>query len=279
MTSPLILSEIFIYPVKSLSGIRLSEALVEERGLRHDRRWLIIDDNNFFVTQRQHPPMALIDVSLGSEGLFLRHRTYDLGELVVPFLPQTLNIVNVTVWDDQIEAVIVSDSVNEWLSQALGFSVRLVYLPETSPRLADRRYSPLDINVSFADGYPFLLVGQSSLDDLNVRLPQPISMLRFRPNLVFEGGLAYDEDQWYEFSIGRLSFYGVKPCARCVLTTVDPEKGEMAGKEPLRTLSTYRKQNNKIFFGQNVVTAQTGIIRVGDEIIISSRQQRQTMSV
>ncbi len=278
MKTSLILSEIFIYPVKSLGAISLTQAQVEERGLRYDRRWLIIDENNRFVTQREHPQIALIDVSIADDGLLLRHRIHHLGVLKVPFQPETFDLLKVTVWDDQIEAVIVNERSNQWLSEALGFSVRLVYLPDTSLRLADRDYAPFDVNVSFADGFPFLLIGQSSLDDLNTRLPKSVSMLRFRPNLVFEGEIPYDEDQWYEFTIGNLTFFGVKPCARCVLTTIDPEKGEVTGKEPLRTLSTYRKRNNKIFFGQNLLTRQTGIIKVGDEISIKSRKPRQTMS-
>lgn len=278
MTSALILSEIFIYPIKSLGAIRLTHAQVEERGLRHDRRWLIIDDNNRFVTQRSYPNMALIEVTMTDMGLQLRHRSRDLSALLVPFQPETFDLLTVTVWDDQIEAVIVNDASNRWLSEALGFSARLVYLPDTSPRLADSNYAPFDANVSFADGFPFLIIGQSSLDDLNTRLPEPVSMIRFRPNLVFEGGMPYDEDQWYEFTIGKLTFFGVKPCARCILTTVDPEKGEIVGKEPLKTLSTYRKRNNKIFFGQNVMTNQSGVLKIGDEIQVVSRKSRQTMS-
>lgn len=278
MTSALILSEIFIYPIKSLGAIRLTHAQVEERGLRYDRRWLIIDDNNRFVTQRSYPNMALIEVTMTDMGLRLRHRSRDLSALLVPFQPETFDLVTVTVWDDQIEAVIVNDASNRWLSEALGFSARLVYLPDTSPRLADSNYAPFDANVSFADGFPFLIIGQSSLDDLNTRLPEPVSMIRFRPNLVFEGGMPYDEDQWYEFTIGKLTFFGVKPCARCILTTVDPEKGEIVGKEPLKTLSTYRKRNNKIFFGQNVMTNQSGVLKIGDEIQVVSRKSRQTMS-
>ncbi len=278
MTSALILSEIFIYPVKSLGPIRLAQAQVEERGLRYDRRWLIIDDNNRFVTQRSYPNMALIEVVLTDMGLQLRHRARDLGALIVPFQPETFDLVTVTVWDDQIEAVMVNDASNRWLSEALGFSARLVYLPDTSPRLADSNYAPFEANVSFADGFPFLVIGQSSLDDLNTRLTEPVSIIRFRPNLVFEGGIPYDEDQWYEFTIGKLTFFGVKPCARCILTTVDPEKGEIVGKEPLKTLSTYRKRNNKIFFGQNVMTNQSGMLKIGDEIQVVSRKSRQTMS-
>ncbi|MCA0229610.1 MAG: MOSC domain-containing protein [Bacteroidetes bacterium] len=278
MNTSLILSDIYIYPVKSLGAIRVSQAEVEERGLRFDRRWVVIDDTNRFVTQRQHPTMALIEVTLTDNGLELRHRTRDLGVLTVPVLPETFDLVPVTVWDDTIEAVVVNDACNRWLTEALGFSVRLMYLPDTSPRLADPDYAPFDVNVSFADGFPFLLIGQSSLDDLNTRLPDAVSMVRFRPNFVFEGGEPYDEDQWYEFTIGGIRFYGVKPCARCVLTTVDPEKGEISGKEPLRTLSTYRKRNNKIFFGQNVVTQESGRIKVGDEVVVVSRKVRYTMS-
>lgn len=278
MNTSLILSQIFIYPVKSLGPIRLTQSDVEERGLRYDRRWLIIDDNNCFVTQRSYPAMALIEVAITADGLQLRHRTRELGTLFVPFYPETFDLLTVTVWDDQVEAVIVNDTANRWLSEVLGFSARLVYLPDTSSRPADPNYAPFEANVSFADGFPFLIIGQSSLDDLNTRLPESVSMIRFRPNLVFEGGLPYDEDQWYEFNIGKLAFYGVKPCARCILTTVDPEKGEIAGKEPLKTLSSYRKRNNKIFFGQNGLTNQTGAIKIGDEIRVISRKARQTMS-
>lgn len=278
MNTSLILSDIYIYPVKSLGAIRVSQAEVEERGIRFDRRWVVIDDTNRFVTQRQHPTMALIEVTLTDHGLELRHRTRDLGALTVPALPETFDLVPVTVWDDTIEAVVVNDTCNRWLTEALGFSVRLMYLPDTSPRLADPDYAPFDVNVSFADGFPFLLIGQSSLDDLNTRLPDAVSMVRFRPNFVFEGGEPYDEDQWYEFTIGGIRFYGVKPCARCILTTVDPEKGEISGKEPLRTLSSYRKRNNKIFFGQNVVTQESGRIKVGDEVVVVSRKVRYTMS-
>ena len=131
MNTPLLISEIFIYPVKSLGGISLPQAEVEERGLRYDRRWLVIDDNNRFVTQRQYPGMALIEVSITDTGLQLRHRTRDLDTLTVPFQPETFDLVTVTLWDDQIESVIVNDASNHWLSEALGFSARLVYLPDT----------------------------------------------------------------------------------------------------------------------------------------------------
>ncbi|MEZ4903039.1 MAG: MOSC domain-containing protein [Spirosomataceae bacterium] len=278
MNTSLILSQIFIYPVKSLGGIALTHAQVEERGLRYDRRWLIIDDHHVFVTQRKHPQMALIEVAIVENGLLLHHRTKDIEDLMIPFQPQTLDLVNVTIWDDQVEAVIVNDGANLWLTQVLGFPARLVYLPDTSPRPVDSHYAPFEADVSFADGYPFLLIGQSSLDDLNTRLQDAVTIMRFRPNFVFEGGLPYEEDQWYEFAIGNILFYGVKPCARCILTTVNPETGEIDGKEPVKTLSTYRKRNNKIYFGQNLLTQQIGTLKIGDEISILSRKIRLTRS-
>jgi len=278
MNIPLILSQIFIYPVKSLGGIALTHAQVEQRGLRYDRRWLIIDDNNVFVTQRRHPQMALIEVAIVENGLQLHHRTQDVTDLLVPFQPERLDLVTVTIWDDQVEAVVVNDAANDWLTEVLGFSARLVYLPDSSPRPVDRKYAPFEADVSFADGYPFLIIGQSSLDDLNTRLQDSVSVVRFRPNFVFEGGSPYEEDQWYEFTIGDVLFYGVKPCVRCILTTVNPETGEMSGKEPVRTLSNYRRRNNKIFFGQNLLTQQAGAIKIGNQIRVLSHIVRLTMS-
>jgi uncharacterized protein len=279
MHTELFLSQILIYPVKSLGGIALQKATIEERGLQHDRRWLVIDTHNRFLSQREFSKMALIEVALGENELILKHRTQPVAPLRVPFLPQTFDILNVTVWNDTIEAVVVSDACNAWLSTVLDAPVRLVYLPDTSPRPADSNYAHFDTNVSFADGFPYLLISQASLHDLNTRLSEPVEMLRFRPNLVVEGALPYDEDQWFEFEIGHSAFYGVKPCARCIMTTVNPETGEIAGKEPLKTLATYRKVNNKIFFGQNIITRNTGTLQVGDSVRVMSRKQRQTFSL
>lgn len=272
------LSEIYIYPIKSLSGIKLNEALVEERGLQHDRRWLLINTENQFLSQRSNAEMALIDVQISETGLKVQHRQKaSLGVLEIPFQPQTSTSINVTVWDDTISATIVNEASNNWFSEALGSEVRLAFMPNSSLRPADSKYAPFENNVSFADGYPYLVIGQSSLDDLNNRLDNQISMLRFRPNFVVTGGLPYEEDHWYEFEIGNLSFLGVKPCARCVMPTIDPETA-LKGKEPLLTLNSYRKLNNKIFFGQNVLAKNYGTLKVGDDVKILSRKIRQTSS-
>jgi len=138
-------------------------------------------------------------------------------------------------------------------------------MPEATRREIDPKYAQNGEAVSFADGYPYLIISQGSLDDLNSRLTEPITMTRFRPNLVVSDCPAYDEDTWLDFHLGDIPFYGPKPCARCVLTTIDPDTGQ-TGKEPLRTLTSYRNRNNKILFGQNAIAKSTGVLRVGDTI-------------
>nr|WP_033402385.1 MOSC N-terminal beta barrel domain-containing protein [Dyadobacter beijingensis] len=257
------LSEIWIYPVKSLGGIRLPKALTEERGLQYDRRWMIIDENNVFITQRAHHQMALIDVALQDSGLkiFLRNDPADF--VIAPYQPIAAVPVKVTVWDDVAEAVTVSAEADEWLSRHLGLNLRLVMMPDSTERKADPRYAQHNENVSFADGFPYLVISQASLDELNSRLAEPITMRRFRPNLVISGTEPFAEDQWKHITIGNLRFEVVKPCARCVLTTINPETAEK-GPEPLKTLASYRRAGNKILFGQNVTAQDFGEISEGD---------------
>ncbi|HEV7349994.1 MOSC domain-containing protein [Telluribacter sp.] len=264
------LSEIWIYPIKSLGGIRLDEAQVLGRGLRHDRRWMIVDENGRFVTQRSLHRMALLDVALEKDQLLVVDRTQPAEVLEVPMQPITNELVYVSIWDDnQVPALTVCDRADQWLSKKLERPVRLVFMPDSTERRVDPRYARNQENVSFADGYPFLLIGQSSLDDLNQRLPEPVTMQRFRPNLVVQGAGPYAEDDWRELLIGDIAFQVVKPCARCILITVNPETA-LPGSEPLKTLATYRKQNNKVLFGQNLLTSDSGTIKTGDSIQVLS---------
>ena len=263
------LSEIWIYPVKSLGGIRLSEAKTEDRGLELDRRWMIIDANNKFVTQRAFPKMALIDVSVTSEGLKILNRTEPDNVLTVPFQPITSQPRTVAIWDDVVEAVTVSNEADQWLSEQLGFPAQLVKMPENTERKADPKYAKNGEIVSFADGYPFLIISEASLRDLNARLESDITMRRFRPNFVISGTAPFEEDQWKNVNIGAASFEIVKPCARCVLTTIDPQTAEK-GPEPLKTLATFRKVNNKILFGQNAVARTLATLREGDIVTVGA---------
>jgi uncharacterized protein len=259
------LSEIWIYPIKSLGGIRVSSAKVMQKGLQYDRRWMLIDSDNQFMTQRTHHTMALFKLSQEQNGFTITHATEKF------FLPYESNLlptpISSKVWDDDVTVFEVSTSASEWFSNQLGLTCKLVQFPEQNARLVDAQYHINHEHVSLADGYPFLVIGQNSLNDLNSRLQNPVPMNRFRPNLVFTGGEPYEEDTWRNFSIGKNKFAGVKPCSRCVLTTINQQTGEQ-GKEPLATLAKYRQKENKIYFGQNVLTIDYDEIYEGDEIVV-----------
>ncbi|CAG5005877.1 putative protein YcbX [Dyadobacter sp. CECT 9275] len=263
----MVLSEIWIYPVKSLGGIRLKEAKVEERGLQFDRRWMIVDENGMFLTQRAQPRMALLDVSLEQHGLKITDRLYESGFVTIPYETVSGPEIKVTVWDDEVSAEVVSEEASNWLSRYLQLPVKLVKMPEACDRKADPKYAPNNEHVSFADGFPFLLISQESLDDLNTRLQVPVTMLRFRPNFVVAGATAYLEDELNKISISGIEFSLVKPCSRCVLTTIDPVTADK-GSEPLKTLASYRRLNNKVLFGQNLVASKEGVVQEGDSVLV-----------
>jgi uncharacterized protein YcbX len=265
MHTSLTVQDIYIYPIKSLGAIRLSEALVEEKGFQYDRRWMLVDDEGVFLNQRNYPLMALLAVKLGAEGLYVYHKLNPDNRIQVPLNQAMGEELVVKIWDDEVVARKVHTDLDDWFSEFMGFRVSLVTMPDTTRRPVDGRYAVHSEAVSFADAMPYLIIGQASLDDLNSRLDHSVPMVRFRPNIVFSGGDAYSEDSLRKMRIGTVDFQIVKPCARCVMTTVDQESG-IKGKEPLRTLATYRTINNKIYFGQDAVALQAGIIRVGDTI-------------
>ncbi|MGA0559829.1 MOSC domain-containing protein [Larkinella sp. VNQ87] len=271
MNAP-ILKEIRIYPIKSLGGISLSEAVVERKGFRYDRRWMLVRPDGVFLTQRENTVMALVEVELTDRHLRVYHRHRPDDVLEIPLDQTTDEALTAYVWDNQaVESRVVSAEADAWFSRLLGFPCRLVYMPETSLRPVDPNYAQPDDVVSFADGFPYLVISTGSLDELNRRIGEPLEMIRFRPNLVVEGVGPHDEDTWYRFQIGGLSFLGVKPCARCVLTTIDPETSQK-GKEPLKTLATYRRLDSKIYFGQNVLAETGGLLRVGEPVILLERR-------
>lgn len=267
LNDDIFLSEIYIYPIKSLGGIKLNSVEFETRGLKNDRRYMLIDENNKFVTQREYPKMSLIKVDIDKDFLTCK---FNDDILKVPVYPDNEFIVTVNVWDSYCKAILYNKEINDWFSNILNKNVRLVYMPESTNREVNKKYkiNENDI-VSFADGYPFLLASQSSLDDLNSKLDNEISINRFRPNFVIKGAIPFIEDESKEIIIGDYKFFIVKPCERCVITTINQETGERFGKEPLKTLSTYRKVNNKIIFGQNLISElKEGNVRVGDRVSI-----------
>lgn len=263
----LTLSEINIYPIKSLSGISLHSSEVEERGLKYDRRWVLADESNTFFTQRDFPEMALIKVEIENSGLKLQHKTKNIEPLEIPFDFEHSKSKKVVIWNDTVPGELYNKQIDEWFSEIIGIKCHLVKMPESTERVVDEKYAK-DKIVSFADGYPFLIIGQSSLDDLNSRMEKPLPMNRFRTNFVFTGGKPFEEDDWKKIKIGAVQFEAVKPCARCVITTTDQETAERA-PEPLLTLSKFRKVGNEVMFGMNVVCHTTGFINVGDQIELS----------
>jgi uncharacterized protein YcbX len=256
-------SELFIYPIKSLGGISVRSAIVTSRGLQHDRRWMLVNEHGHFITQRELPKMALLKASVESDGIAVYHHSKE--SILIPFNCEQKPLQQFAVWDDVCMGQYVNDDFDQWFSEALDMKCRLVYMPDDSEREVDQRYAKPGMITSFADAYPFLLIGQASLDDLNKRMAHPLPMNRFRPNIVFTGGEAYSEDLMNQIEIAGITFYGAKLCARCVLTTIDQQTAVKA-KEPLKTLASYRMKNNKIMFGQNLVHENTGIIAVGDEL-------------
>lgn len=283
------ISAINIYPIKSLKGISLQSAVVERRGLRHDRRWMLVTPDGMFFTQRDFPHMALIGVAIGGGGLDVVSPR--AGRMHVPFEPDKGERKRVTVWGSVCDGLIYNGVVSEWFSDAIGTDCRLVFMPDTSERHVNPRFDAGKDIVSFADGYPLLVIGDASLEDLNNRIagryrdeepPAPLPMNRFRPNLVVSDSKPYAEDDWQRIGIAEALFRTTKPCERCVMTTVDQSRGEFDGKEPLRTLASYRIAKdlmserleslgltpNAVLFGQNLIVETPGAeISVGDEVV------------
>ncbi len=268
-------SALYTYPIKSLGGITLQKAAVEARGLAYDRRWMLVDQQGKFLTQRQHPTMALLQVTLDEreETLTVYHKQQPQQTISIPLKIAQTTTRTVEVWGDYCEAQGWGKLYDEWFSDMLQFDCQLVYMPTSTKRAVETAYAKQEEITSFSDGYPFLLIGQASLDALNQRLPEAIPMNRFRPNIVFTGGEAHIEDTWQYFKINEITFQAAKPCARCVVTTIDQATATQY-KEPLKTLATYRKVGNKILFGQNLLHQGSGYIHVGDKIDVLSLQEQ-----
>ncbi|MBS1976213.1 MAG: MOSC domain-containing protein [Bacteroidetes bacterium] len=251
--------------MKSLGGIRVKSAVVHAKGLEHDRRWMLIDEEGTFISQREQPILCRFQMQR-ENGQFLI--TYgDEHILLDPRQSPTGQEIRVRIWDDEVSAREVSVGHSQWFSKALQRNVKLVFFPEENSRPADPDYATPGAQVSLADGFPLLLIGTRSLDDLNSRLQQTVGMNRFRPNLVVEGIDPFEEDNWKEFTIGKNRFVAVKPCGRCIMTTINPETAQ-TGKEPLATLSRFRNKKGKVLFGQNIIPIDHHEIKEGDEIIL-----------
>ena len=266
MTS--IIQHTFIYPVKSLAGIACDSLVLTDRGAKGDRRWMLVDNGGRFISQREWPKLCLMRMLMADDGFEI---VAPNGEsLLVPFAIESGTTREVSIWSDIASAIESPLQINQFFSRALDMSCSLVYMPEDSHRYVDSTYAGDGHLTSFSDAFPLLLIGSSSLLELNRRLKMAgqleIGWDRFRPNIVVATDEPHVEDSWAEFRMGEAEAIGVKLCSRCVMTTVDQTSG-MTGKEPLKTLAQYRSMKNKIMFGQNVI-AQQGTIRVGDTVSV-----------
>lgn len=263
------LSALYRFPVKSLGGESLQRVEVDELGLWGDRRWMVVDTaTGRFVTQRQLGLMAQAGARwLDGETLELSAPGRASLRVAVPPADEALR--GVTVWGDSLDAPDAGDAAAAWLSDFLSRDCRLVHVPASRARQVDTAYAQPGDKVGFADGFPLLLIGQASLDDLSARVGRPLEMLRFRPNLVIEGAEPYAEDDWGRLRIGDVELERVKPCSRCAIPTLDPQTGMRShDAEPLRTLATYRRDADGVYFGQNLVLRSGGVLEVGMPVVL-----------
>ena len=258
------ISELWIYPIKSLPGIKIHQSKVFDKGFQYDRRWMLIDRSRHFISQRTHPKLALLHLEIISNQLIISQGTTTHAIPMVP--PSPGSPILVKIWDDEVKAHAFDQTADDWFSSFLQEPCKLVFFPEENSRPADPAFGP-NHEVSFADAFPYLLVMQSSLDDLNARLKNPVSVKRFRPNIVIQGGIPLEEDRYETIKIGKVRFKAVKPCSRCQVPSINPQTGILE-KEPLKTLSLYRKKNRQIYFGMNLVALDPGEIKTGDEVTL-----------
>lgn len=262
--------QLYYYPVKSLHGVALDAMTLDAFGPAGDRRWMIVDEEGRFVTQREQSRLAQVNAALTSSGL----------EIGIPGSePERVfageETRRVLVWRDWVKAQIAAPGPSEKLSEWLGTPVSLVYMPESTLRAVDNKYVSDERRVSFADGFPFLVTHVASLNMLSERIGQSVDMRRFRPNIVVSGGEPFDEDRWASLSKGGLRLRLVKPCTRCVMTTVHPDEGVRSSDlQPLRELGRFRRTEKGVVFGMNAVHDALGEIRVGDYFDVDYLEDR-----
>jgi uncharacterized protein YcbX len=258
------LSGLYRYPLKSAAGEALGLIALDALGVQGDRRWMVVDtQTGRFLTQRLLAQMTQVQARWqGSTHLQLSAPGMSDIQVAVPSEPAPLREVN--IWRDSLQVPDAGDEAAQWLSQFLGCACRLVHVSQSRARQVDTAYAEVGDKVAFADGFPLLLIGQTSLDDLSARVGRSLPMLGFRPNLVVSGSAPYAEDSWKRIRIGELEFRVVKGCSRCVMTTLDPQTGERSADcEPLTTLKTYRESEGEVYFGQNLIACGVGSLALG----------------
>jgi uncharacterized protein YcbX len=277
-------SGLFIYPVKSCRGVSLGEVELGRWGFRHDREFLVTDESYNFLTQRNAPELATVEIGVEDEWLVLKTANTEGFRVPLEVLPTSDNArgpMPVTIFRDHVLADDAGNEAAEWFSTVLQRRCRLVRIGASYSRkvppeeIAPARRAGLAPDISFTDAFPILLAAEESLADLNTRLPAAIPMSRFRANIVVRGAEAYAENNWGDVAIGEISFTGAAACLRCVVTTTDQQTGRRDGPEPLRTLATYRRSSDGsgVMFGQYLVHHANGRLRIGDTLKINGQSR------
>lgn len=266
------LKQINVFPVKSIGGLSLSSLWVEKQGLMFDRRFMVASLNGDMVTARQYPKMVTVRSCLTPDGIILSSNNHK-DRLRLRYSAFKMKATPAQVFKDKFYAYTTTDEADDWFSDVLGNKVQVLFSGEQSTRMLNK----MDHNVSFADGYPMLVISEASLEELNRRSPETHIMDQFRPNLVVQGTDSFEEDSWKRIRIADVEFESVKPCGRCIVTTIDVDKGEFrASKEPLNTLSQFRaNERGGVFFGQYLVANNEGMIHQGDKVEVLAYKDKE----
>ncbi|MBK9733781.1 MAG: MOSC domain-containing protein [Saprospiraceae bacterium] len=258
------IKELIIYPIKSLAGISVSSSKACEAGFEYDRRWMLLDEENKFLTQRSATQMALFIPAIEDDFISINYKS----EKISFGINETSEEDIVTkVWDDVTTTNVVSEHVNNWFSRLLERKVTLVKIKSEFSRKHHNKTKDININVSLADGYPYLLIGEESLRFLNTKLQTTVLMNRFRPNIVVTSNFPHEEDSWKNIKIGNSDFVNLKPCGRCMIINIDQQTTAI-NDEPLKVLNTYRKLGNNVIFGTNLMCITEGYVNIGDLLTI-----------
>lgn len=264
----MILSQIFVYPIKSARGTAVSETHLDVAGPVQDRRWMLVDEEGVFVSQREIPRMALVHPRFEGDDLVVT--ATGMAPLTISSWSGEGEWIRVRIWRDHLTLPHPNQAYSDWFSAFLGRPCRLVHLPDTIARRVEPPFDGPEWRVSLADAYPLLVLAQASLDSLNEKLTIPVGIERFRPSLVISGAEPHEEDRWRRVQIGSVQLAIVKPCARCSTTLVDPSTAEV-GVEPLRTLTQYRKTPKGVMFAQNALITNPGELRAGSTVQVLER--------
>lgn len=258
---------LYIYPIKSIRAVALTKSNLDRWGLQYDRRYMLVDSQGRFISQRQQARMALIQPLPIASGWQLSAPGID--DIFLPFELSAGKACRVTVWEDECAAIEASTELSNWFQAFLKVDAKLVYFPDSSQRQVDLEYAKPGTQVSFSDGFPVLLAQTASLDKLNAEMSLPVDMLRFRPNIVVSGADAFAEDQWKYIKIGSIDFDVVKPCSRCVIPSIEIATGERGQQPILEVLKNKRRAvDGKVYFGQNLIHRTEGQLQCGDEVFV-----------